>query len=712
MGVVKSGSKVSRNNSPSHTQSSSSTDDELQQKENHMYPDDSGAESDTTDESDVPEVGSELCMVGDDTCSVPYDLFDLKDLKQVLSLETWNSELTDEDRYNLSAYLPDLDQQSYNLTMKQLLEGETLDFNSPMAELFERLKGGLCAPKVSRYREGLQFLQKKEHYHNLRKYHNNMVNTFSEMRKVWKTCPPGAGVEERIGIWNTWRSQKKLPHGEPTAIITVPKQGEASRKSKVGRPPTQSNKKAKTTKSQVVPDVVYPPYQGNIPTMTKADGKGVLKVKAPAKSPIQSESNILKPEYKETVRMPRGVLKLTPKNHGRQEQSQMKLDSAPFMDMQNYEAQARPSLHSQAMGAWEEDSYIGETSIGQAKVKDRKKRTTVEPPDGASLQLPYEYFTNTGPGRSVSAYDKKMKKVKEQEPFNAGMQIPSWYGQDARKFEEDVNPASGNRFTNDFSDSRRYGREGPMFSEHTYADQHWRHLDKQNREYPRSSMEHYADVRDWKAQNFHQSFSNERQMNYSNREPDLEGPGNIHGEQNPFLKSMDRSKKKRKEPRQSLEDSLRLSNEQRNFAEGYGDRHDYLKEQSNFVGNRRQLLDAGGYFEDAKWPDQGKFITEPRRRKQSQIGDFALDLERNVEEPMAFEGSQSSKKSKRKKEHEKVEAMDFFPPQPANRHEYDVKGADGFDKKKPSMKIKIKAGARSSDVLTDTNGAQDRTQSS
>ena len=98
--------KVSRNHSQSKIQWSSSTDDELRI---HPYQEDAGEESDTTEDSYIAKFGAELCMVGDQTCSVPYELFDFLDLKQILSLDNWNSCLTEEDRYNLAAYLPNMD---------------------------------------------------------------------------------------------------------------------------------------------------------------------------------------------------------------------------------------------------------------------------------------------------------------------------------------------------------------------------------------------------------------------------------------------------------------------------------------------------------------------------------------------------------------------------------------------------------------------------
>ena len=177
-------------------------------------------------------------MVGDQTCSVPYELFDFPDLKHILSLDNWNSCLTEEDRYNLAAYLPDMDQQTFNLTLKQLLGGETLNFISPMVELFDRLKGGLCPPKVSHYMEGSLYLQQKLHYHSLRNYHKNMVNNFMEMHKIWKSCPPGAGVEQRLRVWYSCKNRKNILQDGPQTVPPYSKLGlESLKKSKARRPP-------------------------------------------------------------------------------------------------------------------------------------------------------------------------------------------------------------------------------------------------------------------------------------------------------------------------------------------------------------------------------------------------------------------------------------------------------------------------------------------
>ncbi|KAK6163242.1 hypothetical protein DH2020_000106 [Rehmannia glutinosa] len=170
---------------------------------------DSGAGSDDFDLLELGETGEEFCRVGDQTHSIPYELYDLPGLKDVLSMEVWNDVLTEEERFGLSKYLPDMDQENFVRTLKELLSGDNLHFGSPVDKLFEMLKGGLCEPRVALYRQGLNFLQKRQHYHNLRKHQNAMVNNLCQIRDAWLNCK-GYSIEEKLRVLNIMRSQKSL----------------------------------------------------------------------------------------------------------------------------------------------------------------------------------------------------------------------------------------------------------------------------------------------------------------------------------------------------------------------------------------------------------------------------------------------------------------------------------------------------------------------
>lgn len=71
-----------------------------------------GADSgDDSDEYGLAKFDCELGMVEGQMCNIPYELYDLPDLRDILSLETWNTCLIEEERFQLAAYLPDMDQR-------------------------------------------------------------------------------------------------------------------------------------------------------------------------------------------------------------------------------------------------------------------------------------------------------------------------------------------------------------------------------------------------------------------------------------------------------------------------------------------------------------------------------------------------------------------------------------------------------------------------
>lgn len=170
---------------------------------------DSGAGSDDFDLLELGETGSEFCQVGDQTCCIPFELYDLPDLHGILSLDVWNDCLTEEERFGLTKYLPDMDQDTFMLTLKELFEGGNFHFNSPITELYKMLKGGRCEPRVALYRQGLNFFQTHQHYHLLRRHQDSMVSSFLQMKEAWQNCK-GYSIEEKLRVLNIVRSQKCL----------------------------------------------------------------------------------------------------------------------------------------------------------------------------------------------------------------------------------------------------------------------------------------------------------------------------------------------------------------------------------------------------------------------------------------------------------------------------------------------------------------------
>lgn len=222
MAIEKNNFKASRLDSefsPSSRKSMSSDEDELQRRSSAVESDDddefddadSGAGSDDFDLLELGETGVEFCQVGNQTCSIPFELYDLSGLEDILSVDVWNECLSEEERLTLTKYLPDMDQEMYMITLKELFTGSNFHFGTPIKKLFDMLKGGLCEPRVALYREGLDFFQKRQHYHLLRKHQNTMVSNLCQIRDAWLNCG-GYSIEERLRVLNILKSQKSLMH--------------------------------------------------------------------------------------------------------------------------------------------------------------------------------------------------------------------------------------------------------------------------------------------------------------------------------------------------------------------------------------------------------------------------------------------------------------------------------------------------------------------
>lgn len=172
---------------------------------------DSGAGSDDFDLLELGETGEEFVQVGEQTCSIPFELYDLSGFGDILSMDVWNDCLTEEERFSLTKYLPDMDQDMFMRTLKELFTGCNIHFGSPITKLFDMFKGGLCEPRVALYRQGMSFFQNCKHYHLLQKRQNTMVANFHQIKDAWANCR-GYSIEEKLRVLNIMKSEKSLMH--------------------------------------------------------------------------------------------------------------------------------------------------------------------------------------------------------------------------------------------------------------------------------------------------------------------------------------------------------------------------------------------------------------------------------------------------------------------------------------------------------------------
>lgn len=156
---------------------------------------------------------TEICQVGETVCRLPRELFQVEDLSSILSLDTWNNCLTEKEREQLCSFLPDMDEEPYQRTLTELLGGGNINFGNPSVALLHQLKAGMCSPKATKNQQVSRLLQRIEHYHGLRQYHNDMVNLFAEMQCTWSDYPE-ADTDERMELWHAQNSTSGRPsHG-------------------------------------------------------------------------------------------------------------------------------------------------------------------------------------------------------------------------------------------------------------------------------------------------------------------------------------------------------------------------------------------------------------------------------------------------------------------------------------------------------------------
>ncbi|EOA37628.1 hypothetical protein CARUB_v10012070mg [Capsella rubella] len=250
---------------------------------------------DDSDDYDIAEANCELAMVEGQLCNIPYELYDLPDLTRVFSVETWNSSLTEEERFFLSCFLPDMDQQTFSMTMQELLGGANLYFGNPQDLFYKNLRGGLFTPKVACCKEGVMFVKRRKYYYSLKFYQEKLINTFTEMQRLWTQDGKKLGNKARLLLWSerTQTGDLKLPD-----LNRVPSEEMDSAKFKTPRvvKPVDRNK----TKSFTFPRI--------------DNSKNSLKIKINKKGIFQYQGSSLFSAGHHHQSLPKGLLKVVPKS--------------------------------------------------------------------------------------------------------------------------------------------------------------------------------------------------------------------------------------------------------------------------------------------------------------------------------------------------------------------------------------------------------------
>ncbi|KAK3099190.1 hypothetical protein FSP39_000785 [Pinctada imbricata] len=145
----------------------------------------------------------ERCMLGKEEILLPEVMIEQSHIfKDVLSVDTWKTVLTSEQRTHLMKFLPKFpenDRREKEITAKKLLEGENFKFGNPLTNLQQKMKDGFCSPDISKYSSLCRSVKYREYKHRQQRRYTNMLKemlvarqkVFEQLRKI----PPDGNLK-------------------------------------------------------------------------------------------------------------------------------------------------------------------------------------------------------------------------------------------------------------------------------------------------------------------------------------------------------------------------------------------------------------------------------------------------------------------------------------------------------------------------------------
>ncbi|XP_011655272.1 uncharacterized protein LOC101215764 [Cucumis sativus] len=174
----------------------------------------------------VDSVSNEQTILAD-VFDVPRQIFELEDLSEVLSLEVWQTHLSENERNNLRKFLPG-EQENEIDVLGALFSGNNFHFGNPLVQWESSLCSGALHPDAVLQHEQRLRGDKKTYSRELQKYHNNMIGYLQKLKDRCANCKD----PEKEIIHQTWRSRNsenrvstlvnvsRFDHHEDNAIAT------------------------------------------------------------------------------------------------------------------------------------------------------------------------------------------------------------------------------------------------------------------------------------------------------------------------------------------------------------------------------------------------------------------------------------------------------------------------------------------------------------
>ncbi|XP_061961745.1 uncharacterized protein LOC133682416 isoform X2 [Populus nigra] len=138
-----------------------------------------------------------------DVFAVPREIFELQNLAEVLSYETWQNHLSEDERNFLKQFLPT--GLGTEEVVEALLAGDNFHFGNPLLRWGASLCSGNLHPDVVLCQEQHLKADKKAFYSKLQDYHIDMITCLQKLKDMWESSKdPEKEILQKI--WRRSRS--------------------------------------------------------------------------------------------------------------------------------------------------------------------------------------------------------------------------------------------------------------------------------------------------------------------------------------------------------------------------------------------------------------------------------------------------------------------------------------------------------------------------
>ncbi|KAL9384863.1 hypothetical protein Peur_021873 [Populus x canadensis] len=138
-----------------------------------------------------------------DVFDVPREIFELQNLAEVLSYETWQNHLSEDERNFLKQFLPT--GLGTEEVVEALLAGDNFHFGNPLLRWGASLCSGNLHPDVVLCQEQHLKADKKAFYSKLQDYHIDMITCLQKLKDMWESSKdPEKEILQKI--WRRSRS--------------------------------------------------------------------------------------------------------------------------------------------------------------------------------------------------------------------------------------------------------------------------------------------------------------------------------------------------------------------------------------------------------------------------------------------------------------------------------------------------------------------------